>query len=55
VLINKIFENRYLFNKYKNEWVIEKCGYDLVGEIRFPRKEKSFYCYEKILNKANVL
>jgi GNAT superfamily N-acetyltransferase len=31
------------------------CGYKLVGEISFLGKEKPFYCYEKILRKAEEL
>ncbi|WP_246615311.1 GNAT family N-acetyltransferase [Clostridium thailandense] len=30
--------------------LFKKCGYDLVGEMRFLSREKPFYCYEKILN-----
>jgi len=26
-----------------------RCGYKLIGEISFLRKEKPFYCYEKVL------
>jgi GNAT superfamily N-acetyltransferase len=32
-----------------------RCGYKLVGEISFLGKEKPFYCYEKILRKAEEL
>lgn len=32
--------------------LFKKCGYDLVGKIRFLGKEKPFCCYEKILNKV---
>lgn len=30
--------------------LIKKCSYSFVGKIRFPGRDKSFYCYEKVLN-----
>lgn len=32
--------------------LFEKCGYKLVGEMRFLSKEKPFYCYEKVVHLA---
>lgn len=29
--------------------LFKKCGYCLVGEMRFPSKEKAFFCYDKML------
>ncbi|MFL0195869.1 GNAT family N-acetyltransferase [Clostridium sp. WILCCON 0269] len=40
----------YSINKKMNA-LFKKCGYEFVGEMSFLEKEKSFYCYEKILNK----
>lgn len=39
----------YSINKNMNSLFV-KCGYNLVGEIRFLGKEKTFYCYEKVIN-----
>lgn len=39
----------YSINKKMND-LIKKCNYNFVGEISFLGKEKSFYCYEKVLN-----
>ncbi|HZK53641.1 MAG TPA: GNAT family N-acetyltransferase [Desulfosporosinus sp.] len=39
----------YSINKNMNALFV-KCGYNLVGEIRFLGKEKTFYCYEKVIN-----
>ena len=33
----------------KFQGLLEKCKYTFIGEIRFPGKEKQFYCYERIL------
>lgn len=33
----------------KFQGLLKKCDYIFVGEIRFPGKEKQFYCYEKIV------
>jgi GNAT superfamily N-acetyltransferase len=33
----------------KFQGLLKKCNYTFIGEIRFPGKEKSFYCYERIL------
>ena len=35
--------------------LFKKCGYDFIGEMNFLGKEKSFYCYEKILNKDDYI
>lgn len=35
----------------KMQALFKKCAYNFVGEIHFNGKEKTFYCYEKILNK----
>ncbi len=35
----------------KMDALFKKCGFRIVGEIRFPGKEKPFYCYEKLLVK----
>ncbi|OAA90056.1 GNAT family N-acetyltransferase [Clostridium ljungdahlii] len=35
----------------KMRTLLKKFSYNLVGEMHFNGKEKSFYCYEKILNK----
>ncbi len=40
----------YSINTKMNAMFI-KCGYKFVGEMRFLGKEKSFFCYEKVLNK----
>ncbi|WP_346354041.1 GNAT family N-acetyltransferase [Azotosporobacter soli] len=29
-----------------------KCGYQRIGEMKFPSKEKPFYCYEKVLRRV---
>lgn len=29
--------------------LFKKCGFNLVGEMSFLGKEKSFYCYDKLL------
>lgn len=34
--------------------LFKKCGYDLAGEMSFLGKEKTFYCYEKVLNKDKI-
>ncbi|MCD2345550.1 GNAT family N-acetyltransferase [Clostridium guangxiense] len=34
--------------------LFKKCSYNLVGEMSFLGKEKSFYCYEKVLNKDRM-
>ena len=39
----------YSINQNMNSLFV-KCGYNLVGEIRFLGKEKTFYCYEKVIN-----
>ena len=35
----------------KMKSLFKKCGFNLVGEMRFLGKEKPFYCYDKLLNK----
>lgn len=40
----------YSINKKMNA-LIKKFNYNFVGEINFFGREKSFYCYEKILNR----
>lgn len=34
----------------KMQGLFEKCGYTFVGEISFLKKERSFYCYDKLIN-----
>jgi GNAT superfamily N-acetyltransferase len=33
----------------KAQSLLKKCGYTFIGEMSFLGKEKSFYCYERIL------
>lgn len=39
----------YSINEKMNA-LIKKCNYNFVGKINFLGREKSFYCYEKVLN-----
>jgi len=34
----------------KMQGLFEKCGYTFVGKINFLRKERPFYCYDKLIN-----
>ncbi|MEG2984406.1 MAG: GNAT family N-acetyltransferase [Peptostreptococcaceae bacterium] len=39
----------YSINTKMNS-LFKKCGYKFIGEVKFIGKEKTFYCYEKLIN-----
>ena len=45
----KIKTDTYSINTKMNA-LFTKCGYKLVGEMRFRSREKAFYCYDKVLS-----
>ena len=47
--ISYLKTDTYSINTKMNA-LFSKCGYKLVGEMRFRSREKAFYCYEKILS-----